>query len=1747
MNESQHSENFVTNFVKGVGNTITAAVNPTPAQDAFVYNPEKVKTNIEKQEAFVEPPNIIKILRSRKPLNVIAPSIDTNIIPNQMLDEARQYYALTQDIDDLDYTRKNEPDYFNAIQKSYDGLNKALFTATNKARSEVPKVAIPFWNSQTGSPEDQTKFLFAHRPEARLAINRKNLDNHLLGMGLEDKVDLRKILRDGFTTGNMFLELKERQAQIGRAGLSASALILQNAYDFADSIITGGTDLSASFNNYKQKSVKRTQDRKLFLQQMADSGWLSGQAEAFNAWVKEQYLKTNSEAAYVANEDDLILSPEQVKSIYDYSFGDLNAAESLAVFLAENASTAVGFSVAGRAVRGVGSFLNKDLNPTSYYLKADRLRKSFTKDGIKPFMYASTTDFIESKVVNETRKFNLTNLFYKLTLPASRLSARAEAGGEAVRPVIDLPKFKSLRTKVDKANINYNKAKASTTLDKRAVDLAEEQLINAENELATAIMYHNLGSRRFMFALTGYSGSQLKRLFGDEALPALVQNTTYELVYRALGNTSESQDVADITGAGANIFAMLSQQKVPFFSQVGKITRAGTGFFTKPIIENPTFAFAKFLNGTRLVQAIGGPDALLRSDIMKLRIRERPGLYGKFDKTAYDANGKALYKYRTPNAEDYASLKRQQDWYGRLSLETQELIYENAQNMSRGIDNAVRIVKDDKLREQLRSQLELSFSQTSQIIFFEAKGQQTMNHLVNRDIEKITPDFKKSVEYFLDSQRMLAAQADVLKTIEDLVARALPDVDNAGDATVLKSIPAIRATVFAHQENILNTQKSILKQAHKEIVEMMNDSSQFMRLTPDQRNETMDSLLDSLILLDEGTLPNRQAIEDVVGGIFQLRDSAKRHMDAADLVFENALDGMQKGMSNAHAVLEGAKRINKDEVIRLISDGKELMTHQFQLKNTALYSSLGEFGKVSKVDVFDTILDIEKMNDAKLSRFIIKGTHEGFHGADFTKSMQIAAKDAVFEYARKRVNPEGVDEFGETITKTAEQIDAEARQIAAQFKVDFRKELELRYSLTASDFAFGRVTDVHVYDLFKNGGFTATDYAGNPIIMGDVSIGFEDLEYMHRYLKDRAFSLKDTQPQIANDYRDAANKLDEFLLNSPEALKPIKLADGTESTVGTEIRIRRLRHEIEVAGRKEKGTFFGNFAQQMLYPHYGKRPMVSGTGRRLKGGVLEGEAKLLQTAGGHDFLKAIFSSDGQARVDAARSFSDGLQVEFGEPVYPSQYVDANTGNLRRDIDFNEVIGTNETTGLPITIADDIRENTKYVIDPNTKQGELAIKKARYVAALLLQEMSLYKKVFKDIEKTLDDPDKFFGNSIFNKANAGRLAPTDSPFDSMLTGTVVDKDEDGISLFYKIQEALTIDVSGSFVGRTPEFGEIDPVSGNLLSGARTTANPEQIPLINLDDWLKVETSLDDVLATSEKAVEEYNTIIRNFNKEADRIEINTTLKLEKEAKIRTEIFDYFEVDSGASLIQKYVRNIPQGESRNVGNITMVKGWEDALAVTQQANPDVPAEEIKKVWASILMDGIIGAGKPKSEMISGQGVNMVMESPAEAFALLETKTIKDMFAAVDVDEEHYEALLGILGHMVVVDSYYTKGAAVGGLPQKGYTDEGLMARAFNYARGMVGGHYLAVEAGFKVMRQHDMGMLDWMLNDKDAAKYLFDVMEGKVEVNRFNASTFFDRMGGWIVRNLISRGERLKEYPGVEQALDIVTTEEEEEED
>ena len=248
---------------------------------------------------------------------------------------------------------------------------------------------------------------------------------------------------------------------------------------------------------------------------------------------------------------------------------------------------------------------------------------------------------------------------------------------------------------------------------------------------------------RFGKALGGYSSNEIKKILGEEMLPAIIQNLVYEGVYRGTGNTYESQDFADLTAAGANVFAALSQNGVPGFAAIGMLTRKATGWVTKPFLEDPAFALAKWLNGSRLVQSIGGPSPLLRGDIMDLRIRKSDTFnIGSFPNQAIDENTGLTYYWRKPTREDYITLKRQREWYGRLNTETQDLIYQNAQEMNKSIEDAVSFIKDPAERAKLTADLELSFGHTSQIIFFEAKAQQTATHLVNRDIERITPDFK---------------------------------------------------------------------------------------------------------------------------------------------------------------------------------------------------------------------------------------------------------------------------------------------------------------------------------------------------------------------------------------------------------------------------------------------------------------------------------------------------------------------------------------------------------------------------------------------------------------------------------------------------------------------------------------------------------------------------------------------------------------------------------------------------------------------------------------------------------------------------------------------------------------------------------------------------------------------------------------------------------------------------------------------
>ena len=92
-------------------------------------------------------------------------------------------YTLRQRKDDYDYIKKNKPEQYKMMRNAYGAVLNTLAAQTQVAEREVPKVGIANWNSTSGTLDTQEKFLFWTRPEARLAINRSNFDNHIKSIG----------------------------------------------------------------------------------------------------------------------------------------------------------------------------------------------------------------------------------------------------------------------------------------------------------------------------------------------------------------------------------------------------------------------------------------------------------------------------------------------------------------------------------------------------------------------------------------------------------------------------------------------------------------------------------------------------------------------------------------------------------------------------------------------------------------------------------------------------------------------------------------------------------------------------------------------------------------------------------------------------------------------------------------------------------------------------------------------------------------------------------------------------------------------------------------------------------------------------------------------------------------------------------------------------------------------------------------------------------------------------------------------------------------------------------------------------------------------------------------------------------------------------------------------------------------------------------------------------------------------------
>ena len=311
--------------------------------------------------------------------------------------------------------------------------------------------------------------------------------------------------------------------------------------------------------------------------------------------------------------------------------------------------------------------------------------------------------------------------------------------------------------------------------------------------------------------------------------------------------------------------------------------------------------------------------------------------------------------------------------------------------------------------------------------------------------------------------------------------------------------------------------------------------------------------------------------------------------------------------------------------------------------------------------------------------------------------------------------------------------------------------------------------------------------------------------------------------------------------------------------------------------------------------------------------------------------------------------------------------------------------------------------------------------------------------------------------------------------------------------------------------------------------------------------------------NKKIAKELHALNRDYNMLIEQDIAQYGLKIEAEAVKKDQILNEMGgaiATGGAEIFRKYLvvgqgtETVRTGLDRNLMNESLVKNFTDDMNLYMSTIPEIAGKAgeekdkiIKSMFAGLLLDAIKATAKVKPGVAEKVSRGVLLEfdegGSVAAFALMESATVRGMFKAAGVSDTQIECITGLLGHAAWVEHHKHMTAGGGRLPNLEYTDEGIMSRAFNYARGMVGGHYLAVEAGFRIMRNHNLSMLDWMLNSKEAADYLWKVIEGKEKTLATEATTFADRMQGWIVRELAKRNERVDQWDAIWEHYNLPT--------
>tara|TARA_Y100001951_G_scaffold105335_1_gene122039 strand:+ start:3119 stop:8179 length:5061 start_codon:yes stop_codon:yes gene_type:complete len=1030
----------------------------------------------------------------------------------------------------------------------------------------------------------------------------------------------------------------------------------------------------------------------------------------------------------------------------------------------------------------------------------------------------------------------------------------------------------------------------------------------------------------------------------------------------------------------------------------------------------------------------------------------------------------AFGELRSPDVEQYRAGKVFKNLFVRLDDDTQKLQLKNAEDANRDIDTALSVVRDSPTVDQYRNYLRLSYAQLSSISWYHGVAKGLLSKLTLRDVMSTSSRFNTAVKAMREADQLLVAHSNVLDDMKSAFINAARNNKLTGEGSeALRNILELESNINVAFAGAMQENKQQAALVEQEISSMLSDPKHFLSLDPAQLDEVLDSRLANVDLGDP----------TVARGIEYESDFFDKNMDTVlnmHTIHKEAL----KGLANSTELLSTKQgEIPNYNVLR-----KSVKSHYGIIDNyyrniaKQIYEPLDSFGTVEASDVYKSLLELHKkasfedigINDVLLTNFRPKSEfNKTARGKEFTKVMNDIASEAI-----KRTF---VNTFGDAAPiYYLEWIESSKNIVGKAYGFPFNKSTgEVKFD----------PAPIHYYDYIMSRGGMINDQS-----LSEVQIKFADLVYLKRELTEKAVNFKksdkSTIKEKAREYSELSDSIESLMKEKGSELEVV--VNGMQSNAYKEVQKMNILYGALVGKRKEKDSLL--------------RQLEIINGREYDADAKKKAFNIL--TGKNLFDNMMEQTDFDAKLGYMDDFRTTIEEAYGVPVLPKALTkdissDDATDNigyfagnrvLRDDIDFSATV-----PGEVYTYRDLLERSVTYMLDPKTKIGQAGIELADMSVAMTFKYMSFHKDLKDNLGKLLQskkiyqqEGDLFYSDALDTSSSFGGQSFLSDP-------------DNGVAYKEALQEALSF---------------------NTTDGVKYLSSVDRY-------MLQTEADLGHFLKKSEKARKIVRDQADKLYRAAKQDRATAERTFSETSELVNKTILNFNLAEPEDFIKRY--GIGSGLRNTVDGIDQeyMQRFINDIELLQVESPNTSLETIKMVYTSMLFNGLMERAGMKSvtverlpeQMLPGQSAKTqirVLQNPAEVLELMQHPNVRSYFKYLGIDDEHFDGLKSIMS-MIAREKSYRDNTMSPAIYRNDYTDANVLSRAFNWFRGMVGTEFLLADAGFRMLRDNEQQLFQFLLSDKENTKFTLAIAQNTRRPSPAEVSQFVARLEAYLIRNLL----------------------------